>query len=556
MIDGPAIDTMTVDRAGLARNPRTRALVNASRRRLVAGALPASVCADALVQRSARLAFGHLSAIGATLALIALIGVPILGSLQTIVWGAVAIPLCVLLALLARARAAGWRWAGEAAMQGVHVLLAAAWTAFVMVECSLCIGDASAVYRADALLVGMAVSALVHAHVRHALPLTYVAPVAAMAVHVEAADDMVGLAMLGMALGGLVLFSFVAARTRAAALAATRLEFEKDGLIAELETEKSASDAARQRAEEASLAKSRFLASMSHELRTPLNAIMGFSEMMKDEVLGPLGSDIYREYATDIHGSGQHLLSLINEILDLSRIEAGRYSLQPEPVHLADAAAEAIATLRVRASSKGIAIGVRGNAALPPVLADQRAIRQVLLNLLSNAVKFTPTGGAIEVIVGRTAGGGQYVTVADNGPGIPEAELPLVLSAFGQGSIAIKSAEQGTGLGLAIVQALVNMHGGGFKLASRLREGTRATFTLPANPAFASIARDMPTRTRPIGPRSEDLSNARDDVPLEEPDEEEAASVESAPGLDASAQSVQAAEDHFAQPSFVRDEAA
>ncbi len=247
---------------------------------------------------------------------------------------------------------------------------------------------------------------------------------------------------------------------------------EKDSLIAELETAKAMSDEARRRAEEANLAKSRFLASMSHELRTPLNAILGFSEVMANEVLGPMGNDTYKAYASDVHDSGRHLLDLINEILDLSRIEAGRYQLNEEPVTLLAIVEDCCHMMELRARNKDIRIVEEFEHQLPRLFADERAVRQIALNLLSNAVKFTPTGGEVRVRVGWTAGGGQYISIKDNGPGIPADEIPVVLSAFGQGSIAIKSAEQGTGLGLPIVQGLMAMHGGEFELHSKLREGT------------------------------------------------------------------------------------
>jgi two-component system cell cycle sensor histidine kinase PleC len=254
---------------------------------------------------------------------------------------------------------------------------------------------------------------------------------------------------------------------------------EKDALIAELETAKAMSDEARRRAEDANLAKSRFLASMSHELRTPLNAILGFSEVMANEVLGPMGNPNYRDYAADVHESGQHLLNLINEILDLSRIEAGRYQLNEEPVSLLAIVEDSCHMMELRARNKDIRIVQDFEPALPRLFADERAVRQIALNLLSNAIKFTPTGGEVTVRVGWTAGGGQYVSVRDNGPGIPADEIPVVLSAFGQGTIAIKSAEQGTGLGLPIVQGLIAMHGGEFELNSRLREGTEAIAIFP-----------------------------------------------------------------------------
>jgi two-component system cell cycle sensor histidine kinase PleC len=261
----------------------------------------------------------------------------------------------------------------------------------------------------------------------------------------------------------------------------TMLEYraEKDHLIAELETANARSDESRRRAEAANLAKSRFLATMSHELRTPLNAILGFSEIMKDEVLGPMENANYKGYAADIHGSGEHLLHLINEILDLSRIEAGRHELQEEPISLAAIVEDCCTMMQIRAKEKDISLHESHDARLPEVWADERALRQVVLNLLSNAVKFTPSKGEVRIIVGRASDGGQYISVLDTGPGIPEEEIPIVLEAFGQGSVAIKSAEAGTGLGLSIVQALVNMHGGTFNLNSKLREGTEVTVTIP-----------------------------------------------------------------------------
>lgn len=276
----------------------------------------------------------------------------------------------------------------------------------------------------------------------------------------------------------------------------TMLEYraEKDHLIAELETANARSDESRRRAEAANLAKSRFLATMSHELRTPLNAILGFSEIMKDEVLGPMENANYKGYAADIHGSGEHLLHLINEILDLSRIEAGRHELQEEPLSLAAVVEDCCTMMQIRAKAKDISLHESHDAGLPEVWADERALRQVVLNLLSNAVKFTPSKGEVRISAGRTAEGGQFISVLDTGPGIPEDEIPIVLEAFGQGSVAIKSAEAGTGLGLSIVQALVNMHGGTFDLNSKLREGTEVTVTIPR-----SRVMNFASDTRPKG---------------------------------------------------------
>jgi two-component system cell cycle sensor histidine kinase PleC len=228
------------------------------------------------------------------------------------------------------------------------------------------------------------------------------------------------------------------------------------------------------------MAKSRFLATMSHELRTPLNAILGFSEVMKNEVFGVHASPTYREYSNDIHGSGQHLLGLINEILDLSRIEAGRYELNEEAVALAHVVEDCRHMMTLRAKAKGQTIREAIDPSLPRIWADERAIRQIVLNVVSNAVKFTPPAGEIVVKVGWTSSGGQYVSVRDTGPGIPEEEIPIVMSSFGRGSLAIKTAEQGSGLGLPIVKGLVDLHGGSFRLNSKPREGTEVIVTFPA----------------------------------------------------------------------------
>jgi two-component system cell cycle sensor histidine kinase PleC len=285
--------------------------------------------------------------------------------------------------------------------------------------------------------------------------------------------------LAGMVLTIQAFFIVIGRRLHQAALSEIEARAEKDTLIGELEQAKAISDESRRKAEEANFAKSRFLATMSHELRTPLNAILGFSEVMQQELMGPLDNTYYKGYVTDIHDSGRHLLELINEILDISRIEAGRYTLNEEATTLPYIVEDCVHMMGLRARNKGQSIVESYEDGLPKIWADERAIRQIVLNILSNAVKFTPSGGTISVKVGWTAGGGQYVGIRDTGPGIPEEEIPIVLSRFGQGSIAIKSAEQGTGLGLNIVQALIKMHGGTFDLKSKLREGTEIIVTFP-----------------------------------------------------------------------------
>lgn len=290
-----------------------------------------------------------------------------------------------------------------------------------------------------------------------------------------------GLLMTVITWGSLTFFYLLANRLKFSLVDGFRQRAKNETLIAELETARSISDEARRRAEEANLAKSRFLATMSHELRTPLNAILGFSEIMKKEVLGEIDNPQYKEYISDIHNSGDHLLKLINEILDLSRIEAGRMELNEKAISLLDAAQEARSMNQLKARGKSISITLTAQKNLPQILGDERAVRQICLNLLSNAVKFTPKGGQIDIKVGWTQSGGQYISVTDNGPGIPEEEIPIVLSSFGQGSIAIKSAEQGTGLGLPIVQSLMQQHGGRLDFQSKLRKGTKATVIFPRN---------------------------------------------------------------------------
>ncbi|NOU05785.1 MAG: HAMP domain-containing histidine kinase [Hyphomicrobiaceae bacterium] len=287
-------------------------------------------------------------------------------------------------------------------------------------------------------------------------------------------------AMASMAAGLHVYFIFMAKRLNETALAMLEYRAEKDDLIAELEEAKSISDSARSQAEAANIAKSRFLATMSHELRTPLNAILGFSEVMHAELLGPMQNATYKDYALNIHDSGAHLLNLINEILDLSRIEAGKYELIEEPVLLSDVVDDCWRLLKLRADGKNQTVTLELPSHLPPIMVDARAARQICLNLLSNALKFTPRGGQITVQVAPTIDGGQRLAVRDNGPGIPAHEIHKVLLPFGQGSLAHETAEGGTGLGLPIVKSLVELHGGTFELSSLLRKGTTATALFPA----------------------------------------------------------------------------
>jgi two-component system cell cycle sensor histidine kinase PleC len=271
----------------------------------------------------------------------------------------------------------------------------------------------------------------------------------------------------------------IAGRLHATALETLSIQDEKDRLIAELAGANATSDLARRHAEAANLAKSRFLAAMSHELRTPLNAILGFAEVMKGELFGAHSVASYKEYSSDIHASGEHLLGLINEILDLSRIEAGRRDLEEDAVRLINVVEDCKHILALRAKSRNLLIDTIAEPHLPPLRADERAIRQVVLNLLSNAMCFSPHGGEITFKIGWTARGGQYLSVRDNGPGIPEEELAMIMTPFGRGTLARENGEQGTGLGLAIVKGLVELHGGSVILRSRLHAGTEVIVIFP-----------------------------------------------------------------------------
>ncbi|WP_310421111.1 HAMP domain-containing sensor histidine kinase [Mycoplana sp. BE70] len=380
-----------------------------------------------------------------------------------------------------------------------QILMGFAWAVFAVQDCDSCGGNAFDFYQGTALLVALCMTTMSALMLRNALLYAFSPSVAALAFSAIANPDPIAVGMAAIVSVALIFLAFITQRMRRASTQLLSFQSEKDDLIAALEVAKSMSDEARRRAEEANLAKSRFLASMSHELRTPLNAILGFSEVMSTEVLGPLNNPTYKEYTADIHTSGKHLLNLINEILDLSRIEAGKYDLTEEAIQLVDVCDDCIGMVQLRARTKKISITQQFENDMPDVWADEKAIRQVVLNLLSNAVKFTAQGGEIRVKVGWTAGGGQYISIRDNGPGIPEEEIPIVLSAFGQGAIAIKSAEQGTGLGLPIVQAILAKHNGEFILKSKLREGTEAIAILPAKRVLQSLPPVEEIRT--VAPR-------------------------------------------------------
>jgi signal transduction histidine kinase len=232
--------------------------------------------------------------------------------------------------------------------------------------------------------------------------------------------------------------------------------------------------------EAASLHKSEFLANMSHELRTPLNAIIGFSQLLRERMFGDVNAK-QEEYLDDILSSGNHLLSLINDVLDLSKVEAGEIALEAAPFSLREALERGVVMVRERATKDGVKIALSADLDVDTVEGDERRIRQVIFNLLSNAVKFTPTGGAVDVNAGQVDGEVR-VSVADTGPGIASKDHERIFEEFQQTEAGIEQRE-GTGLGLALSKRLVELHGGRIWVESELGKGTTFVFTLPARPA-------------------------------------------------------------------------
>jgi signal transduction histidine kinase len=260
-------------------------------------------------------------------------------------------------------------------------------------------------------------------------------------------------------------------------MAAQRLQWQVEARNADLK-------ATRARADEASRAKSEFLATMSHELRTPLNAIIGFSDVQCREMFGPLGHDRYRQYAADIHTSGTHLLDLITTILDISKAEAGKLELAPVDLDPRAALATIVPLIRGAAEAKRIRLSIEQQREAPLTCrADPQALKQILVNLLSNAVKFTPNGGTVKVRLCAHEEAGVEFIVRDSGIGIAAADLPRLMKPFEQATHGYSQRNGGTGLGLPLVDSLVRLHGGTFHIESTVGVGTAVTVRLPSHKA-------------------------------------------------------------------------
>jgi two-component system cell cycle sensor histidine kinase PleC len=236
---------------------------------------------------------------------------------------------------------------------------------------------------------------------------------------------------------------------------------------------------AKEDADIANRAKSSFLANMSHELRTPLNAIIGFSEMIKNQTFGPINNPKYEEYLGDIHFSARHLLDIINDVLDMSKIEAGKVSLMESDVAVGDVLQSVLRIMNDRAQAANVSIDLKIDPSLPLMRADQRLLRQILINLVSNAVKFSPPGERVEIRASRAADNGLTIAVADTGCGIPESKIRYVMEPFGQVNDPRSFKGQGTGLGLPLAKAMAELHNGSLRLDSREGLGTTATLSFP-----------------------------------------------------------------------------
>jgi signal transduction histidine kinase len=267
------------------------------------------------------------------------------------------------------------------------------------------------------------------------------------------------------------------------------------------ERAKREAELARERAELSDRAKSEFLANMSHELRTPLNAIIGFSETIETEMLGPLGIPKYREYAEDIHASGTHLLNIINDILDIAKIEAGAVKLDEARFGLGNLIDDVLRIVQHRADEKNVVLNVMRPHRGLQLRGDERFVKQMLINLMSNAVKFTNDGGWVRISTQVSNNGRLEVCVADNGIGIAEKDIPVVLSTFGQVECAQARTNHGTGLGLPLTQRLIELHGGELRLESKLGNGTTITLCFPANRYTTELLADTVSEAPSPSPR-------------------------------------------------------
>jgi signal transduction histidine kinase len=276
-----------------------------------------------------------------------------------------------------------------------------------------------------------------------------------------------------------------------------------EGSIYDVTERKHAEEVMRQariQAEISSRTRMEFLANMSHELRTPLNAVIGFSEIIKDEVMGPLNVPVYKEYAQDIYDSGNYLLKIISEILEVSKIETGNRDLNISNFRIQKALKSCMTIMTTRIEQAGVELTVDLPEDLPELLAEELGFKQVMLNLIGNAIKFTPKGGKVNVNARVADTGEMQIDIVDTGIGMNEAEIQKAMQPFGKVDTTFSGMKEGTGLGLTIVDSLVRLHGGTFKLISQKGVGTTARVIMPA---FRVLRTDKPAEAAPAAPVAE-----------------------------------------------------
>ena len=284
-----------------------------------------------------------------------------------------------------------------------------------------------------------------------------------------------------LALSGMICVLEIVAAAIAFAFVHTRVKAKR-----EMERATQELSASRRQAQAAADARGIFIANMNHELRTPLNAVIGFSEILTNELFGPIGNPRYRDYAADIHASGAHLLALINDIIDFSTIDLGHRKLEPKPIELSGALQDALRLIRPQAAARSLRIEISGVRPDDWIIGDVRALRQVLVNILSNAVKFSPPEGVIQILRNHPIGSNALeISIIDQGPGISEAELDRIGEQFYRTVAATESAIGGAGLGLSISRSLMNLMGGTIDVKSESGQGAAVTVRLPKADARA-----------------------------------------------------------------------
>jgi signal transduction histidine kinase len=293
--------------------------------------------------------------------------------------------------------------------------------------------------------------------------------------------------MGGVAAGFCGMLVAIGRSSNASITALIELKFENSALVSDLRS-------ARDAAEQASRIKSQFLANMSHELRTPLNAIIGFSEIVRNQLFGPLGNPRYEHYLSDIHQSGHHLLRLVNDILDISKLEAGAMEISEGEVELKDIVVDSVNLVSTQATTRGVSVIVDLPDRLPRLRADELRLKQVVVNLLSNAVKFSRPGGEVNLSARLGPGGELAIALRDRGIGMNAADVRVALQPFRQVENALSRTHEGTGLGLPLAKALIEKHGGTLRIASERDVGTTVTVTLPASRLLPTKTSAMPMR--------------------------------------------------------------